>query len=415
MKAKYAVLLICLALLVGGCAATGPYNPGGLLGASPYNPPIPPLNAEPAITAGTSLQYWRGDKTWQTLNPAAAGAEPAITAGTSLQYWRGDKTWQTLNSAAVGSLPITGGTLTGDLALSPGNLTFTPLTPPTAPTLAAGAAGSVTNGTHYVAITFLTESGETVVGTPSAQITITGNDRISVSAIPTGPAGTTGRNIYMTKNGIANTGPYYLVSNGGPTINDNTTATATINVADTTLGTGNYVAAAAMNTTAGIITGATLTQSQISGLTTSSSPTFAAVNVGNGSQAAPTLHMGSTLCGFYTDGNDIYVNLNDSTYFTLGHGGIRIACGNKTWIQDGNAGQLRIGTTSGAIDGYISAAHADLSAFLNLTPQTGAPATPATGTIAIADRANWDPLSKASGGPYPVWYNGSAWVSVAGQ
>lgn len=28
--------------------------------------------------------------------------EPAITAGTTAQYWRGDKTWQTLNAAAVG-------------------------------------------------------------------------------------------------------------------------------------------------------------------------------------------------------------------------------------------------------------------------------------------------------------------------
>lgn len=31
-----------------------------------------------------------------------AGKEPTIAAGTAAQYWRGDKTWQTLNSAAVG-------------------------------------------------------------------------------------------------------------------------------------------------------------------------------------------------------------------------------------------------------------------------------------------------------------------------
>ena len=131
---------------------------------------------EPAISLGTSLQYWRGDKTWQTLNPAAVGAlsptgngsgltnlqwsqigntptalagygitngalntttvnghplssnvtvsasdvglgnvlnvaqEPAISLGSSLQYWRGDKTWQTLNPAAVGAAPATSGT-----------------------------------------------------------------------------------------------------------------------------------------------------------------------------------------------------------------------------------------------------------------------------------------------------------------
>ena len=31
-----------------------------------------------------------------------SGYEPAITGGTAAQYWRGDKTWQTLNKAAVG-------------------------------------------------------------------------------------------------------------------------------------------------------------------------------------------------------------------------------------------------------------------------------------------------------------------------
>ena len=30
------------------------------------------------------------------------GKEPSISAGTTAQYWRGDKTWQTLNKSAVG-------------------------------------------------------------------------------------------------------------------------------------------------------------------------------------------------------------------------------------------------------------------------------------------------------------------------
>lgn len=99
---------------------------------------------ENTITAGTTAQYWRGDKTWQTLDKTAVGLgnvdntadasknvlsatklttarningvafdgtanitvadatkEPIITAGTNLQYWRGDKTWQTLNTTTV--------------------------------------------------------------------------------------------------------------------------------------------------------------------------------------------------------------------------------------------------------------------------------------------------------------------------
>lgn len=81
---------------------------------------------ENSITAGTTAQYWRGDKTWQTLNAASVGLgnvtntsdankpvstaqqtalnlkENSITAGTTAQYWRGDKTFQTLDKAAVG-------------------------------------------------------------------------------------------------------------------------------------------------------------------------------------------------------------------------------------------------------------------------------------------------------------------------
>ena len=35
------------------------------------------------------------------LTTSLAGKEPSITAGTTSQYWRGDKTWQTLNTTAV--------------------------------------------------------------------------------------------------------------------------------------------------------------------------------------------------------------------------------------------------------------------------------------------------------------------------
>jgi hypothetical protein len=91
---------------------------------------------EGSISAGTTSQYWRGDKSWQTLDKTAVGLanvqnldqtnpanitqsssyrfvsdtekgtwdakEPAISAGTTSQYWRGDKSWQTLDKASVG-------------------------------------------------------------------------------------------------------------------------------------------------------------------------------------------------------------------------------------------------------------------------------------------------------------------------
>ena len=55
-----------------------------------------------AIPAATSLvNGYLTSTDWSTFN----GKEPAISAGTTSQYWRGDKSWQTLNKSAVG-LPL---------------------------------------------------------------------------------------------------------------------------------------------------------------------------------------------------------------------------------------------------------------------------------------------------------------------
>ena len=140
---------------------------------------------EPSIATGTTSQYWRGDKTWQTLptyslpiasttvlggvkvdgttitingSGVISGAntytlpvatdtvlggvkigsgvtitsgvisvstnyEAPITAGTTAQYWRGDKTWQTLpvyTLAGLGGLPLAGGVMTGAITLKEG-------------------------------------------------------------------------------------------------------------------------------------------------------------------------------------------------------------------------------------------------------------------------------------------------------
>jgi hypothetical protein len=106
---------------------------------------------EPTITAGTTTQYWRGDKTWQTLPsyslPTATSTvlggvkigagvtitsgvisvstnyEAPITTGTTAQYWRGDKSWQTLpvyTLAGLGGLPLAGGVMTGAITLKEG-------------------------------------------------------------------------------------------------------------------------------------------------------------------------------------------------------------------------------------------------------------------------------------------------------
>ena len=48
---------------------------------------------------GSSWTVWETDALAQDI---AATLEPAISAGTTGQYWRGDKSWQTLNKSAVG-------------------------------------------------------------------------------------------------------------------------------------------------------------------------------------------------------------------------------------------------------------------------------------------------------------------------
>ena len=50
----------------------------GILNVPTYT--LAGLGGEPAITAGTITQYWRGDKSWQTLNTTA------VTEGTNLYY-----------------------------------------------------------------------------------------------------------------------------------------------------------------------------------------------------------------------------------------------------------------------------------------------------------------------------------------
>ena len=88
------------------------------------------LNAlQPLIVPGLTTQYYRGDKTWQTLDSAAipdlsttvndlitaANLQPLITAGTTAQYYRGDLTWQDLNAAAI---PDFSSTVLSDVAPS---------------------------------------------------------------------------------------------------------------------------------------------------------------------------------------------------------------------------------------------------------------------------------------------------------
>lgn len=77
--------------------------------------------------------------TQSDLNTALAGYETKVTAGTSSQYYRGDKTWQTLNKAAVGLGSVDN---TSD-ATKKTNYTGS---------IASGNTGFVTGGDAYTAL-----------------------------------------------------------------------------------------------------------------------------------------------------------------------------------------------------------------------------------------------------------------------
>ena len=60
---------------------------------------------------------------------------------------------------------------------------------------------------------------------------------------------------------------------------------------------------------------------------------------------------------------------------------------------------------------YNPKAAMDINGVMLLAPQSAAPGTLVEGMIAIANRVNWDPASKGTGGSYPVYYNGTSWVA----
>uniref|UniRef100_UPI003751A03C hypothetical protein n=1 Tax=Emticicia sp. TaxID=1930953 RepID=UPI003751A03C len=87
---------------------------------------IPANRYQNLIPLSSITKYYRGDKTWQTLDKSAVGLgnvdntsdlsksistltqaalnakENSISLGSTAQYWRGDKSWQTLDKSAVG-------------------------------------------------------------------------------------------------------------------------------------------------------------------------------------------------------------------------------------------------------------------------------------------------------------------------
>lgn len=129
--------------------------------------------------------------------------------------------------------PVTVAEAQAHLRLDDGSVEPAPGAPSVA--LASPAApGSVDNGTHRYLVTFVTATGETQAGTPSAAVVVadkTINGQVTVSGIPLGGSSVIARKLYRT---TAN-GSVYLYHS---TIANNTAASITDNIADAALGAG---------------------------------------------------------------------------------------------------------------------------------------------------------------------------------
>lgn len=102
---------------------------------------------------------------------------------------------------------------------------------PTAPSAVLASGTTLGIGAYQYVVTYVDgNSGETGAGASVSITTTSGNQKVNLTAIPTGPTGTTARNIYRTKVGAS---VYFLLH----TLADNTTTTYTDTTADASLGT----------------------------------------------------------------------------------------------------------------------------------------------------------------------------------
>ena len=186
--------------------------------------------------------------------PASPGAAAGSNQGGTLSGAGGTTYYYKVSAMTVdGETPLSS-------EVSINGASFTPLTAPAALTVGTpSAGGSVDLGLHSYKVTFVTANGETTGGTTSAQVNVTtgGTQTVPLTAIPTGPTGTTSRKVYRTVAG--DTGSYLLVT----TIANNTATTYNDTTADASLG----AAAPGSNTATTNTNNATISWSAVTGAT----------------------------------------------------------------------------------------------------------------------------------------------------
>lgn len=201
------------------------------------------------LTDASDVQIYVKDNISSNVDYASLAA----TTGSALV---GDNTggalWTTVKGFITYLLSSAGSSLIGNApsgtvadVIGGGSLNLVAVGQATPPSVAINATAGNLNGLTYYSITFITVDGESEVSTISSGVT-PANQQVNLTNIPisVNPI-VTGRRIYRTKVGGADTILGHLVT----TISDNTTTTYTDNIPDASLG----VSSPRIGTAGGII------------------------------------------------------------------------------------------------------------------------------------------------------------------
>ena len=149
------------------------------------------------------------------------GGEPIISTGTNLQYWRGDKTWQTLNTSVVPELTnlyYTDSRSRNALSFASGSGSYSSTTGViTIPT----STSHLTNGANYITLGSLSGGGGISYNSNTGEISSTisqytdANARSSISLTTSGNVGSSS---YSPTTGVLNIPNYTLSGLGGEPI-----------------------------------------------------------------------------------------------------------------------------------------------------------------------------------------------------
>ena len=290
------------------------------------------------------------------LTPAIIGGESVITAGTTAQFWRGDKTWQTLNTAAIPEVT--------NLYYTDGRVLN--VSPSKTGTGATGSWGISVSGSAATLTTARTIWGQSFNGSANISGALTG----ITSASGTGTADFA---LFYGNSADTALAPSFSFTGDPNTGMWNGTADT---LGFTTGGVNRFT----INTT-GITSTLPFTATTFTGAGTGLTGTAASFNIGGNAGSATKLQTGRTLWGVNFDGTaNVTGALSSVTNITMsgtlsGATDVRIPVAKSAgvnagslWVGDGASAGVIVANTLGSLsDVTLSSTVADQALVFNGT------------------------------------------------